>query len=300
MKRSSTSKKTKTTVTIIIIVLLIIAIIAILFFTNKNIVNSKQTEEVQEQEVVQEEQNEVTEEDTMKEEQQPEKTNEQTEEVNPEASKEESVEVSNGKEDGNDEDKNSNESDVIADDNGYIVGQTLPSEPTYIKGVLIANKKYPLPKDYNPGESVEARAAFDEMAQAALKEGYKITAFSTFRSFDYQTTLYNRYVERDGKNNADRYSARPGYSEHQTGLGFDVGEVGREDLWLTSEFGETEVGKWLVANAHNYGFILRYPEGKEHITGYMYESWHFRYLGKQLATEVKASGLTLEEFLGIN
>ncbi len=164
---------------------------------------------------------------------------------------------------------------------------------------MIANKKYPLPKDYNPGEDVEARVAFGEMAAAARKAGYELTAFSTFRSFDYQTSLYNRYVERDGKANADRYSARPGYSEHQTGLAFDIGEVNREDLWLTSEFGESEAGKWLVGNAHNYGFILRYPQGKEHITGYMYESWHFRYLGIPLATEVYESGVTLEEFLGI-
>lgn len=185
-------------------------------------------------------------------------------------------------------------------DNGYIVGQKLPKEPTYIQGVLIANKKYPLPKDYAPGENKEARTAFDKMAEDAAKEGYIITAFSTYRSYEYQQQLYEKYVNRDGKENADRYSARPGYSEHQTGLAFDVGEVGKENLWLKEEFGETEAGKWLAENAHKYGFILRYPKGKEHITGYMYESWHFRYLGVELATKVKESGLTLEEYLGIN
>ncbi|MDM5335383.1 M15 family metallopeptidase [Ureibacillus composti] len=187
----------------------------------------------------------------------------------------------------------------VVDDNGYIVGQPEATEPTYVDGVLIANKKYPLPKTFQPGEDVDARAAFELMAGDARKAGFEIVAFSTYRSYEYQQTLYNNYVERDGKENADRYSARPGYSEHQTGLAFDIGEVGREDLWLTSEFGETEAGKWLVNNAHKYGFILRYPQGKEKITGYMYESWHFRYLGIQLATDVKKSSLTLEEYLGI-
>ena len=195
--------------------------------------------------------------------------------------------------------KNEKNDDVVIE-NGYIQGQTLPTEPTYVDGVLIANKKYPLPKDFAPGENPEARAAFEMMAQDAKKEGIELVAFSTYRSFEYQQTLYDRYVARDGKNNADRYSARPGYSEHQTGLAFDIGEKGREDIWLTEQFGESEAGKWLLENAHKYGFILRYPKGKEQITGYMYESWHFRYLGVELATKVKESGLTLEEYLGID
>lgn len=182
---------------------------------------------------------------------------------------------------------------------GYIEGQALPKEPTYVDGILIANKKYPLPADFAPGESEEARAAFEKMAADAKKAGFDITAFSTYRSYEYQETLYNNYVNRDGKENADRYSARPGYSEHQTGLAFDIGEKGKEDLWLTAEFGESEAGKWLVENADKYGFILRYPKGKEAITGYMYESWHFRYLGVDLATKLKESNLTLEEYLGI-
>ncbi|MEK9199864.1 M15 family metallopeptidase [Lysinibacillus halotolerans] len=182
---------------------------------------------------------------------------------------------------------------------GYIEGQTLPTEPTYVDGVLIANKKYPLPADFAPGENKEARAAFEKMAADAKTAGFELNAFSTYRSYEYQEVLYNNYVSRDGKENADRYSARPGYSEHQTGLAFDIGEKGKEDLWLTAEFGESEAGKWLVENAHKYGFILRYPKGKEAITGYMYESWHFRYLGVELATKVKESNLTLEEYLGI-
>ena len=184
-------------------------------------------------------------------------------------------------------------------DNGYIEGQPLPTVPTIVEGVLIANKRYPLPSTFAPGESKEARNAYEKMATDAKTAGFELVAFSSYRSFEYQDTLYNNYVSRDGKENADRYSARPGYSEHQTGLAFDIGEKGKEDLWLTEEFGETEAGKWLVENAHKYGFILRYPKGKEAITGYMYESWHFRYVGLNLAAEIKEAGVTLEEYLGI-
>lgn len=188
---------------------------------------------------------------------------------------------------------------VQVDEGGYIVTQGETTEPTYINGILLANKKYPLPKTYNPGVDPTAKQAMDQLILAAKEAGYSIVAFSSFRSYDYQKDLYDKYVARDGKENADRYSARPGHSEHQTGLAFDVGEVGREDLWLTSAFGETPAGKWLANNAHHYGFILRYPKGKESITGFMYESWHFRYLGVELATKVYESGLTLEEYLGV-
>lgn len=183
--------------------------------------------------------------------------------------------------------------------NGYLVEQQPATEPTYIKGVLIVNKKIPLPANFNKGEDPAAVAAFEEMAIAAKAEGFDLVAFSGFRSYEYQTSLYDRYVVRDGKDAADRYSARPGYSEHQTGLAFDIGEKGREDLWLTSAFGETEAGQWLVNNAHKYGFILRYPQGKEDITGFMYESWHFRYLDGDLASKIYEAGVTLEEYLGV-
>ena len=184
-------------------------------------------------------------------------------------------------------------------ENGYIVGQKPATEPTFVKGVLIANKKNPLPATYNKGEDPKARTAFEKMAKAALEDGIELVAFSGFRSYDYQKTLYDRYVKRDGKEAADRYSARPGYSEHQTGLAFDIGEKGREELWLTNEFGDTEAGQWLAQNSHKYGFLLRYPKGKEDITGFMHESWHFRYLEGELATKVYEAGVTLEEYLGI-
>lgn len=194
----------------------------------------------------------------------------------------------------------SDEDENKVDNREYIEGQQEPTEPTFVEGILIVNKHYPLPKDFAPGEVLEARNAYNMMATDAKAAGFELVAFSTYRTYEYQQSLYDRYVAQDGKENADRYSARPGYSEHQTGLAFDIGEKGQEHLWLKEEFGETPAGKWLAENAHQYGFILRYPKDKEHITGYMYESWHFRYLGIDLAQKVKESGLTLEEYLGID
>ncbi|TDL30466.1 D-alanyl-D-alanine carboxypeptidase family protein [Jeotgalibacillus sp. S-D1] len=172
-------------------------------------------------------------------------------------------------------------------------------EPTYVQGVLIANKEYPLPDDFAPGEDEEAKAAYMEMEKAAALEGFELVAFSTYRSYEYQDELYHRYVDEHGQEEADRFSAQPGYSEHQTGLGFDIGEVGQEAQWADDSFKDTEAAKWLADNAHHFGFILRYPPGKEDITGYQYESWHFRYLGEDLAVKVHNSGLTLEEYLNM-
>lgn len=183
--------------------------------------------------------------------------------------------------------------------NGYVGNEVLPEEPTYVQGVLIASKKYPLPNTYAPGESKEAREAFENMAAEARLSSYELVAFSTYRSFDYQTQLYERYVNNDGQEAADRYSARPGYSEHQTGLSFDIGEKHFEQHFARESFGETEAGKWIAANAHKYGFIMRFPNGKEKITGYIYEPWHFRYVGVELAVEIYEAGTTLEEYLNI-
>lgn len=165
---------------------------------------------------------------------------------------------------------------------------------TYVKGIMIANKSYGLPEDYCPGEIVhEADAAYDEMKAAAAKEGVSLHIVSGFRDYETQEVIYNRYVAQDGKAAADRYSARPGHSEHQTGYSMDLNS-------LSTSFGQTTEGKWLANNCWKYGFIIRYPEGKENITGYMYEPWHVRYLGKDTAKAVYESGLTLEEYLGID
>ena len=163
---------------------------------------------------------------------------------------------------------------------------------TYVDGILIANKTYALPSDFNPGVSDEAYDALTEMEIAAAEDGISLFIVSGFRSYDDQDVIYNRYVSQDGKAEADRYSARPGHSEHQTGYAFDLNS-------LEEYFADTPEGIWLAENCHKYGFIIRYPKGKEHITGYMYEPWHVRYLGVDIATFVYESGLTLEEYLGI-
>lgn len=172
-------------------------------------------------------------------------------------------------------------------------------QPLYINGILIVNKEHSLPSTYAPGENVEARSEFNKMAKKAKAEGYNLTAFSTYRSYTYQKGLFDRYVKNNGVKAANRFSAKAGQSEHQTGLAFDVGEKGKENQWVSQNFGKTDAGKWVALNAHHFGFIIRYPEGKESITGYMYEPWHLRYLGKDIATEVYTSGLTLEEYLKI-
>ncbi|SIT89487.1 M15 family metallopeptidase [Edaphobacillus lindanitolerans] len=216
--------------------------------------------------------------------------------VPPQSAEEDQAPASGGGEQPVPEEKD-DASDALAGIGEYDDDRPLPSEPTYIDGVLLANKKYPLPADFAPGEDPEARAAFDEMAAAAKLDGFELAPFSTFRTFERQKELYDQYVARDGVEAADRYSARPGYSEHQTGLTFDIGEANQEQHWARNSFGDTEAGKWLFANAHRFGFILRYPEGKEDITGYMHESWHYRYVGKELAAKIHSENLTLEEYL---
>lgn len=185
------------------------------------------------------------------------------------------------------------------DAGGYFVKQQKVTKEHYEKGILIANKVYPMPQDFAPGENQEAREAFNKMNAQAIKAGFELDAFSTYRSYDRQVELYTNYVARDGKEAADTYSARPGFSEHQTGLAFDIGEVGNPGDYADDRFGETEAGKWVAAHAHEFGFIMRYPQGKAEITGYKYESWHFRYVGKDIATKIYKDNSTLEEYLGV-
>ena len=137
----------------------------------------------------------------------------------------------------------------------------------------------------------DARIHFEEMCEGALKDNIKIYSGSAYRSYSYQQGLYNRYVNTNGFDSAETFSARAGYSEHQTGLATDI--MNARD-YISKNDKEYE---WLVNNSYKYGFILRYPEGKESITGYMYEEWHYRYLGVDLATEIYKSGLTYEEYI---
>ena len=167
--------------------------------------------------------------------------------------------------------------------------------------LIICNKYHTLKKDYVPdlsdlgskygGGKLEKEAAsfFKKMADAASKEGISIRNVSGYRSYSTQTYLYNNYVKKDGVKEADRYSARPGTSEHQTGLATDINSV-------SNSFENTAAFKWLSKNAYKYGFILRYPKGKEFLTGYMYEPWHYRYVGAEVAKIVYEKDITYDEY----
>ena len=158
--------------------------------------------------------------------------------------------------------------------------------------IVIANKHYPLSKDYNPGENPTAKAELLKLIAAMQEAGFPISDhYSGFRSYETQTQLYQDYVNKDGKAEADRYSARPGYSEHQTGLAFDL--IGTDGDLVTEE----KAAQWLLDHAADYGFVVRYLKGKEKETGYMAEEWHLRYVGKE-AKDIAASGLSLEEYSG--
>ena len=172
---------------------------------------------------------------------------------------------------------------------------------------VIVNKYYKLDKDYEPEDLTvinskfasgtqklrkEAADKFEEMASAMLKENLKIYAGSTYRSYSYQEGLYNRYVKKDGFKEAETYSARAGYSEHQLGLAVDI----VNGKWNYLSEGDKEY-TWLINNSYKYGFILRYPHESEYITGYVFEDWHFRYLGIDLATKVHESKLTYDEYI---
>ena len=163
---------------------------------------------------------------------------------------------------------------------------------TYFDGVMIANKTYTLPASYNPGVQPEAMDAFYDMQAAAAADGISLWILSSFRSYEDQDVIYNRYVAQDGRDAADTYSSRPGHSDHQTGYTFDLNS-------LEQDFQYDPAGQWLDKNCYKYGFIIRYPKGKESSTGNMYEPWHVRYIGVDLATKVTQSGLSLEEYFGI-
>ncbi len=171
--------------------------------------------------------------------------------------------------------------------------------------LILVNKFYHLPDKYEPDDLVplsskynqgtnnkmrkEAAEAFMEMVDGALLDNIILKNSSAYRSYNYQVNLYKSYVNRDGKKEADIYSARPGYSEHQTGLCADINTI-------SSSFSNTKEAKWLSKNAYKYGFILRFPKGSEDVTGYKYESWHYRYVGKKVSKIIYDNDLTLEEY----
>lgn len=179
---------------------------------------------------------------------------------------------------------------------------------------VLVNKEYAFPEGYEPKDLVypnvpfifnekiekrmmreEAAKYLEKMFNAANQQNIHLAGVSAYRSSQTQTTLFNNYVERDGIEKAKTYSAVPGTSEHQSGLAIDVsgsdGSCAADDC-----FANTEEAAWLEDNAHNYGYIIRFPKDKENITGYQYEPWHIRYVGVNLATELYNEGLTLEEY----
>jgi len=192
-----------------------------------------------------------------------------------------------------------------------------PVDPTQIKSavnaspyLILVNKTHGVGRNYRPGDLTPvgpavkgdqelrktAARAFKQMIAAAEKAGCHIKVTSAFRSYALQEELYKGYVNKDGQEDAEHYSARPGYSEHQTGLAADV-SAASVNYQLVQSFGTTKEGKWLAENAYRYGFIIRYPKGKEAITGYEYEPWHLRYVGTSVAAEMYQKGITLEEYL---
>ena len=173
--------------------------------------------------------------------------------------------------------------------------------------IILVNKYYYVDKNYVPNnlENIDikyslkgmkltkvAREAFEELAKDAKKENLNIIAMSTYRSYEYQEKIYNDYVKKDGKEAADKYSGRPGHSEHQTGLAIDV----YNEKESYTNFEKTDEFKWMQEHAHEYGFILRFPKEKENETGYIYESWHYRYVGKKAAKYIKEHNISLEEY----
>ena len=172
---------------------------------------------------------------------------------------------------------------------------------------MLVNKTYHLDENYVPPEltdlsnkagapgtqlSKEAADAMEAWAVGGMDKGVAFYTTSSYRSYEGQETLYDNYVLNHGQEQADRESARPGHSEHQTGLAVDVCATGDE----STEFGDTTAFLWASTNCMDYGWILRYPKNKETITSYEYESWHFRYVGKELAQAIYESGMTFDEF----
>ncbi len=170
---------------------------------------------------------------------------------------------------------------------------------------ILVNKYHKLPDNYEPNDLVSlsynvnyklrkpAAEAFAKLTSAALIDNVVFYPFSTYRSFKTQEVLYSRYKQRDGEAKADTYSARPGFSEHQLGLAVDVRSSTLSDNLTNDHY------KWMLNNSYKYGFIVRYPKGKQYITQFMEEPWHIRYLGVDLATKVHDSGLTYDEYYDI-
>ncbi|MGL5347356.1 MAG: M15 family metallopeptidase [Peptostreptococcaceae bacterium] len=198
----------------------------------------------------------------------------------------------------------------------YVVNNVETSQHINYENVVLVNRENEVGKEYIPSDLVELEVKFlnnnthnnllkkeaatqlEKMFEDAKKEGINLLAVSGYRSYEYQKKLYENKVRKAGKKEADRYVAMPGTSEHQTGLAIDL--LSTEYKKLNKGFENTNAYRWLCENIDEYGFIIRYQKGKESITGYEFEPWHFRYVGKDLAKELKERNITLEEYYGIN
>lgn len=183
--------------------------------------------------------------------------------------------------------------------------------------LLLVNKEYSIDKDYKPDDlkkikyfmpdrdpstrymRAEAADAFHQLVDKAAEDGIELKMTTAYRSYDFQKLLFDSYVKKEGEEAANKYSAKPGQSEHQTGLAVDVTSPS-VDYQLSDDYGETKEGKWLAGHAHEFGFILRFPKDKEDITGYQYEPWHIRFVGLTAANEIYKQETTLEEYLQEN
>lgn len=170
---------------------------------------------------------------------------------------------------------------------------------TYINDILIVNGEYGLPAGHDPGVEPEVIEAYTELIDDAAAEGFELVIVSGFRSYEDQEAVYNDFVSRLGVEEAELLTLPAGHSEHQSGLAVDIGSVESATI-AAIPFGETADYEWMKDVAHEYGFIVRYQEGKEDITGLGYEPWHIRYVGVEAATEIYEEDLVLEEYLGID
>jgi D-alanyl-D-alanine carboxypeptidase len=210
---------------------------------------------------------------------------------------------------------NEDQQDQNPDDQG---DRAAALEDAQEKGLLmLVNKEHPVDPDYKPDDltkikdyvpdrsettrylRAKAADAFHQMVDKAAQDGVELKMTTAYRSYDFQKILFDSYVQKEGEEKANTFSAKPGQSEHQTGLAVDVSSPS-VDYQLSDDYGKTKEGKWISDEAYRFGFILRFPKGKEDITGYQYEPWHLRYVGLTAAKEIHEEGLTLEEYLQKN
>ena len=173
-----------------------------------------------------------------------------------------------------------------------LVNKSHPLASSYIPPLVLMDEKY-AKSNHNKMHPL-AYIHFKEMVLVALNDGITLYSVSAYRSFKDQDKIYQNYVQKDGEEKASKYSAKPGTSEHQTGLAVDINTCFTKD-----HFEKTKEAKWLSNNAYKYGFILRYPKDKEKITGYIYEPWHYRYVGIKASAFIHQNKITFEEYYDI-